>query len=360
MKAILPMAGPGTRLRPFTYTQPKHLIKIAGKPFIEYILRTLLQAEINEMILVVGYRKDQIIDQLGDGAKLGFRINYAVQNQPKGIADAILSSEKLIEDEPFIVYLPDTIIPSGIKRYVKLFLELNTYALILTSKLPRSKLKSAGTVQTDKNGKVTKLEEKSPSPKSNLALAGVYFFGTPVIFDIIKRLAPSRRGELEITDAIQRLIDEGYPVQNQTIPKEYIDIGNSEGLLRANRYILSSVENVNEGKLEGGVNLKGDMRIGEGTIIRRNSKLHGPLYIGRKCQIGPSTSIGPYVSIGNNTTIRGGNISNMIIMNGSQLNIKGTISRSIIGENTKVIDKSGEGKELKRTLILGDHSSITI
>jgi len=358
MKAVLPMAGPGTRLHPFTHTQPKHLIKIAGKPLIEYVFKTLLETGIRDIILIVGYKKDQIINHLGEKTKFGVRIEHVTQNQPKGIADAVILAEQIIGDAPFLVYLPDTLIPGGIKKYAKIFLESDAYAMVLTSKLSGSKLYSAGTVQTDENGRVIKLEEKSPSPRSNLALAGVYFFKSSAIFDIIKKLKPSKRGELEITDAIQKLVEDGYDVRNNTISKEYIDAGDPEGLLKANRYILSFIENDNKGEIERGVALKGEVKIREGTVVYKNSKLYGPVFIGRKCKIGPSTRIGPYVSIDDNVIIKGGSIKNTIVMNGSQLYLKSSLYGSLIGRNVKVTEETQS--EEGRRLILGDHSSVLI
>ena len=355
-KAVLPMAGPGTRLRPFTYAKPKHMINIAGKPLIEYVLKTLHEAGIREVGLVVHYKKEQIIDQLGDGSKWGLCITYIAQDQLRGVADAVLCSEHFVDKDPFIVYLPDTLIPKGIKDHVRRFIKSRSDALILAAKLSGPKLFSAGTVQVV-GKRVIKLEEKSPHPRSNLALAGVYLFKSPNVFNMIKKIKPSKRGELEITDAIQRLVDEGYVVHNQTIQSEYIDAGSHRGLLQANRYILSRITPLNEGKLEEGAVIEGKVQVHQGTLIRKDSCIHGPVYIGKNCYIGLSTSIGPYVSIDDDTTIQGGAVKDSIIMKQSQLSLRGTLSKSVVGRNVKMLEE-GKANLKEYKLILGDNSVI--
>jgi len=172
---------------------------------------------------------------------------------------------------------------------------------------------------------------------------------------VIRRIKPSKRGELEITDAIQRLVDEGHVVYNQVIQGEYIDAGSYGGLLKANRHVSSRLLPMNEGKLERGVIVKGKVNICQGSIIRKNSRILGPAYVGRNCHIGPSTIIGPYVSIDDNVTVQGGTVKDAIIMEQSQLRLKGTLSKSIVGRNVKAI-QSVKPYVRKFTLILGDSS----
>ncbi len=350
------VAGKGTRLRPITHTLPKHMIPLAGKPMMQYSIEHIIDAGIKDIGIVVGYLKDKIIEFFGDGTRFGVHFEYIVQEPQLGIAHAIGVSREYIGDEPFVVYLGDNILKEGIKRFKDEFESSDYDALIL---LAFTKDPTRFGVAEIKDGRVVRLVEKPKVPPSNYALVGVYFF-REIIFEAIKHLKPSWRGELEITDAIQWLIDKGYNVKHEIIRGWWKDTGKPNDLLEALYLILDTLEENIRGKINGGVEILGRVHIGEGTEVFENTVIRGPVYIGKDCRIGPNTFIGPYTAIENNVEIRGGEIFGSLIMDHAKIELTDDVRiiDSIIGTNVVVRRKVSKKRGLK--LVLGETSIIEL
>jgi len=355
MKGLLLAGGRGTRLRPLTSTGNKHLLPIANKPMLLYGLEHLRNAGIKDIGIVVTSIKEGVPETVGDGSKFGVKVTYIEQPEPKGIAHAVGVSKDFIGDNPFVVYLGDNLLKNGIQEFVNDF-EQSDYDATIT--LTKVKDPQRFGVAKMKGDKIVKLIEKPKKPPSNLALVGVYMF-KPIIFKSITKLKPSWRGELEITEAIQNLIDWKLKVKAHTIKGWWKDTGKPEDLLEANQLILSDLEPLNEGKIEKEVVMTGKVAIGPGTIIRKGCHIRGPTIIGKNCNIGPDTYIGPYTSIGDNATIKGGEIENTIIMNDTIIGCCKRIVDSLIGKNSKIFSAD---KTLPKgyKLFIGDNTSLSI
>ncbi|MCR8463315.1 MAG: glucose-1-phosphate thymidylyltransferase [Crenarchaeota archaeon] len=356
MKGLVLVAGKGVRLRPLTYTEPKHLIPLAGKPMMQYAIEHLTDAGVKEIGIVVGYMKDLIIRKFGDGSQFNAKFEYIVQEPQMGIAHAIKVSQEYIGDDPFVVYLGDNIFKEGIRRYVKEFESNDCDAMILLTHVENPT--SFGVVEL-KDGKIVRLVEKPKVPPSNYALVGVYFF-TESIFRAIDNIRPSWRGELEITDAIQWLLDNGYKIHYDIIRGWWKDTGKPEDLLEALYLILDNIDRNVKGTIEEGAEVLGRVHIGEGTIIKSGASIRGPAYIGRNCIIGPNTFIGPYTSIEDNTKILGGEISSSLILDDCyiELHEDDKIVDSIIGRGTKITRRIHKRRGFK--LIIGETSTVEV
>jgi len=355
MKGLILAGGHGTRLRPLTITGNKHMLPIANKPMLFYGLEHLRDAGVTDIGIVLGPIKEGVMKAVGDGSSFGVDATYIEQPEPKGIAHAISVSQKFIGDEPFVVHLGDNLLRYGIKKFVNAFRKSEFDAFIALCKVKNPQRFGVAEI---KRNKIVRLIEKPKKPSSDLALIGVYFFKS-VIFDSIKKLNPSWRNELEITEAIQNLIDWGYRVKAYRVKGWWKDTGRSEDLLEANQLILSDLKPINRGHIEEGVVITGKVSIDQGSIIRKDSKIRGPVIIGKNCQIGPNTYIGPYTAIGDNASIRGGEIENSIIMDNATLECEKRIVDSLIGKNANVISAN---KSLPKgcKLCLGDYTSVSI
>lgn len=355
MKGLVLVAGKGTRLRPLTNTGPKHLIPLAGKPMMQYAIEHLINANIKKIGVVVGYMKNKIIEYLTKNKKLNAKFEFIIQEPQLGLAHAVAVSKEYVGDEPFVVYLGDNIFKEGIAKYVKEFETSDYDAMILLTKV---KNPSRFGVAEIKDGKLVRLIEKPKIPPSDLALVGVYFF-RHTIFEAISHLKPSWRGELEITDAIQWLINNNYKVHYEIISGWWKDTGKPEDLLEALYMILDDIDQTtNNGEIEDGAKIIGRVFIGKRTIIRSGSIIRGPTYIGENSIIGPNTYIGPYTSIENNVRISGGEISSSLVMDNCiiELGEKDRIIDSIIGKGCTIRKDDKKRKGLQ--LILGETSSI--
>ncbi|PUA31222.1 MAG: glucose-1-phosphate thymidylyltransferase [Candidatus Terraquivivens tikiterensis] len=334
MKGLLLAGGHGTRLRPLTFTGNKHLLPIANKPILFYGLENLARAGIREVGIILGPIKEGIVEAVGDGARFGLKVTYIHQPEPLGIAHAILIAEDFLRGEPFVVYLGDNLLKKGIGSFVKLFEEKQSDCVIGVT--PTKEPQRFGVVEME-NGRVVRLVEKPKQPRSNLALVGVYVFNDSV-FEACRRIRPSWRGELEITDAIQTLIDMKKRVDVNFVEGWWKDTGKPEDLLEANQLVLQELEPCTKGSVEEGVVVTGNVVIGEGTVVRKESTIRGPVVIGRDCEIGPNVYIGPYTSIGDRTRIVGAEIENSIIMNDVVIECNRRIVDSIIGNHTTIIE----------------------
>lgn len=357
MKGLVLAGGSGTRLRPLTHTGPKQLIPIANKPVLFYGLEDLKEAGIDDVGIVLGLNMpERIKEAVGDGSVLGIRTTYIEQGMPKGLAHAVLISEEFMEGESFVMYLGDNILRAGVKDLVEGFEASDHDARILLAKVKNPQ--RFGVAELDKRGRVVGLEEKPKKPKSDLALVGVYLFKKP-IFGAVKAIKPSWRNELEITDAIQWLIDNGYRVDSHIVNGWWKDTGKPEDILDANRLVLDDLKSYNKGVVEEGVEIHGRVAIGEGTVIKEGSVLKGPSIIGKKCTIGPESYVGAYTSIGDNTFLEETEIEDSIVIGDAKIKTRVKIVESLIGRESKIIS---EEKTLPRgwKLIIGEHSDLRL
>ncbi len=353
MKGLILSGGKGTRLRPLTFTQAKQLVPVANKPVLFYGIEALQEAGIGEIGIVVGDTKDEIKEAAGDGSRWGLRITYIEQEAPLGLAHAVKISEDFLGDEPFVMYLGDNILKSGIKSLVEEFKEKKPNSLILLTEVPDPRLFGVAEL---KDGKVVKLVEKPKKPMSNLALVGVYMFDFHV-FEAINAIKPSWRNELEITDAIQYLVDKSYEVHPHLVSGWWKDTGKIEDILEANRLILESIVGKIQGKIDEASKINGEVIIEEGVVVQ-NSIIRGPAIIGAETEI-INSYIGPSTAIQERCKIIQTEIEHSIVLEGCEIRDVGSrIDQSLIGRDVKIY-KCPPKPSVYR-LIVGDKSEIGI
>jgi len=354
MKGIILHGGHGTRLRHLTHTGPKQLLPIANKPMSQYALEDLRDVGIKDIAIIIGdVYPEKVKEYYGNGKKFDVNITYVYQDKPKGISHAIKLCKKFIGNDNFIVYLGDNVLRSSLSKYVKKFSSSKANSLILLCEVDDA---SRFGVAEVKNKKIINIVEKPKSSSSNLAIIGVYFL-TPSIFGIIDRLKPSWRGELEISDALQLMLNDNLKIDYDTVTGWWKDTGTPEDVLHANKLILNTVGTKNQFTLNEGDIIQNNVIIGKNSSISRDSFILGPSIIGEHCNIGPSAKIGPFVSIGNYCTIKNCHIENSIIMDGSKIDLKIHIVDSIIAHASE-ITKNAESK--KHKFLLGERSNIQI
>jgi len=360
MRGVLLHGGHGTRLRPLTHTGPKQLIRIAGKPVSQWCLEDLRDSGIREIAVILGdLAPERVIEYYGDGSWLDLRITYIYQGYPYGLAHAVYCAKEFVKDEPFVVYLGDNILVEGIKRFVEHFADSDADAMILLTKVPNPQ--RFGVAKFDERGRLVGLVEKPKIPPSPYALVGVYFFRPPHIFRVIESLRPSWRGELEITDAIQRLIDWGLKVEYDFVSGWWKDTGTPEDILEANRVLLDHKypERVIKGSVEEGAIVEGRVFIDENAVVERGAIVRGPAYIGKSTVIRGDTYVGPYTSIGFNCVLRSVEIENSVVMDDVALeNINVRIEGSIIGSGTRIGRRVGRPSAMR--LIVGEKTQILL
>jgi glucose-1-phosphate thymidylyltransferase len=356
MKGVVLHGGAGTRLRPLTHTGPKQLIPIANKPMSLYAIETLRHAGVIDIAVVLGsLGPEKVQEYYGEGDKFGVKITYIHQGEPKGIAHAVKLTESFVLDEPFVVFLADNILKGGIQEMVDEFEKSQAAAEIALCHVRNPR--NFGIAEL-KDGKIARLIEKPKDPPSDLALVGIYLFRKP-IFNAIRRLQPSWRNELEITDAIQTLLDDGLDVQHRLVKGWWKDTGLPEDVLEANQLVLSELSSYNRGRLENNVKISGIVCIGERTVVRAGTTLRGPLIIGKNCEIGPGCYVGPYTSVGDNTVIRGAEVENTIIMGDCKIECEKRIVDSLIGRNTQIMDSAKTLPHGSR-FIIGENTSLSL
>ena len=353
MKGLILAGGFGTRLRPLTYTGAKQLIPIANKPIIFYGIEALVDAGINELGIVVGDTASEVKETVGNGAKFNIRIEYIYQEAPLGLAHAIKISKGFLGDEPFIMYLGDNILKHRVADFVSKFNSIKPDALILLTEV--SNPQQFGVAVIDGNGRVIRLVEKPKEPPSNFALVGIYLFNKE-IHQAIAHIKPSWRNELEITDAIQWLLENKFKVESDIVKGWWKDTGKTEDIIEVNQLILEDIESQNQGVIVDS-NVSGRVRIEPGTIIEK-SIIRGPAVIGKNTKI-VNAFIGPFSSIGDNVVIEKSEIECSVVMEGAKIkNIEKRIDRSIIGKNAEInqIDQSPRTHKF----IIGDQSYIEL
>jgi len=361
MKGLLLAGGHGTRLRPLTYTGNKHMLPVVNKPILYYGLEQLKKAGITEIGIILGPVKEGIEEAIADGSKFGVRVTYINQPEPKGIAHAVGIAEDFIRDDPFVVYLGDNLLRDSIKPFVEEFQKANWDELLLLSKIDDLAKRKRFGVAHLKNGKVIRVIEKPEKPEdiaSDLVMIGVYMFRSE-IFKTIKKLKPSWRNELEITDAIQKLIDCGCKVVPRVTTGWWKDTGTSEDILEANRLILDELKPEIKGTVEDVASIQGRVSIGPNTTIKKGALIRGPAIIGENSTGENEVYIGPYTSIGNNVSIKRGEIENSIIMDGCTVDVDERIIDSLIAPDSKIISNKNNRPKGKR-YILGERSRVEL
>jgi glucose-1-phosphate thymidylyltransferase len=354
LKGLILSGGAGTRLRPITHTSAKQLVPVANKPVLFYGIEALVDAGVKEIAIIIAPETgDEIRAAVGDGSAFGASITYLVQDEPKGLAHAVLTAEEFIGGSPFVMYLGDNLLADGLRGLVATFREAEPDALILLT--PVTDPSSYGVAELE-GERVVRLVEKPKEPPSNLALVGVYLFGPP-IFDAARGLEPSWRGELEITEAIQSLIEDGHRVQSEVVSGWWKDTGQLADMLEANRLVLEEVEPRLEGEVDAGSRVEGRVVLEAGATIS-DSVVRGPAVIGAGARI-ESAYIGPYTSIGENVTVRRSEVEHSIILTGSVVEDLGTrMEASLLGREVKLTRSDGMPKTLR--MLVGDKSEIKI
>jgi glucose-1-phosphate thymidylyltransferase len=353
MKGLILSGGKGTRLRPLTYTRAKQLVPVANKPVLFYGVEAIVAAGIRKIGVVVGETREEIQAALGDGSRFGADITYIEQDEPRGLAHAVLISERFLRGEPFVMYLGDNLIADGIASLVEEYRRIGCNSQILLARVPNPE--QFGVAELC-DGTVVRLTEKPKEPRSDLALVGVYMFDD-TIWDAVKAIRPSAREELEITDAIQWLIDHGKSVHPHVVSGWWKDTGKVEDMLEANRIILDTFT------AQGGDGIDDTSRVEGKVVVEAGARVYasvvrGPAIIGAGAEI-RSAFVGPYTSIGPGCVIERCEIENSIVLEGSALErIPGRIADSLIGKNVR-IHPGAERPRVHRFLV-SDNSEIGI
>lgn len=354
LKGLILSGGAGTRLRPITHTSAKQLVPVANKPVLFYGIEALVDAGVTEIGIVIAPETGgEIREAAGDGTEFGATITYIVQDSPAGLAHAVLTAEEFIGGSPFVMYLGDNLLRDGLRGLVSTFRADEPNALILLT--PVEDPSSYGVAELD-GERIVRLIEKPKDPPSNLALVGVYLF-SPSIFDAARGLEPSWRGELEITEAIQALIDDGQKVQSEVVRGWWKDTGQLADMLEANRLVLEELETRLEGTIDEGSRVEGRVVLEEGATLTR-SVVRGPAVIGAGACV-EDAYIGPYTSIGEGVRVHRSEIEHSIVLAGSIVEDLGTrMEASLLGRNVKLTRSHGMPKTLR--MLVGDNSEIEI
>ena len=355
MKGIILHGGHGTRLRPLTHTGPKQLLPIANKPMSEYGLDAIRDCGISDIVIIIGGTgSNKVKEYYGDGSKFNVRITYIEQESPKGIAHAINLCKEFIGDEKFLVFLGDNIIQKSINNTARKFESSDNDALVLLCEVENPERFGIADV---KDNKIVKIMEKPKEPPTNFAVTGIYFL-TPKIFDVFARLKPSWRNELEITDALQILLEEKNKIEFEMITDYWKDTGTPQDIIHANMVILKKMTPYFKGKKANDVIIKGNVMVGDKTIIGSGVEIEGPAIIGNNCVIDADSRIGPNTSIGNNSKIRKCNIENSIIMSNCEIDSDVNIKDSIIAFNSDI--RTNLENKTEKIFLLGEGTRISL
>ena len=353
MKGLILSGGRGTRLRPLTYTSAKQLVPVANKPVLFYGIEALAEAGIREIGIVVGDTQAEIRTAVGDGSAWGVSITYIEQDAPRGLAHAVLISEPFLGNEPFVMYLGDNLLNKGITNFVDEFVREKPDAQILLARVPDPQMFGVAELS---EGRVVGLVEKPAEPKSDLALVGVYMFSAAV-FEAVKSIRPSFRNELEITDAIQHMIDRGLEVRPHIVDGWWKDTGKLEDMLEANRLILDGIGRRVDGTVDAESRVEGKVIVEAGAVIE-NSVVRGPVIIGARAII-VNAYVGPFTSIGQRTEIRNSEIGHSIVLEGCIiLDLENRVEDSLLGRNVRI--ERMPVKPSAYRFMLGDNSEVKI
>jgi glucose-1-phosphate thymidylyltransferase len=353
MKGLVLAGGHGTRLRPITHTSAKQLIPVANKPVMFYGLESLREAGIVEIGIIVGDTADEVMEVVGDGSELGLEVTYIHQEAPLGLAHCVVIAREFLGEDDFVMYLGDNFLIGGIVDLVDEFQsgDLDAHILLTQVKEPEH----FGVAELDAEGRVIRLVEKSPQPPSDMAVVGVYVFG-PAIHEAVRAIEPSRRGELEITDAIQWLISHGKSVRSREVSGYWKDTGRLEDMLECNRTVLELIE----GDLSAGTitdsEVEGRVVLEAGAIVE-NSRIRGPTIVGRDTRV-VNSYIGPYTSIYHSCLIEDSEIEHSIILERSTIVGAKRLQDSLIGKEVEIRRAATQPSAYR--MMLGDNSQVSL
>ena len=353
VKALVLSGGAGTRLRPITHTSAKQLVPVANKPVLFYGLEAIRDAGVTEVGIIVGDTAAEIEAAVGDGSDLGLSVTYLRQEAPLGLAHCVLIAREFLGDDEFVMYLGDNFLIGGITGLVDDFRAGGYDAQILLTRVPNPE--QFGVAELGDDGRVKSLVEKPKDPVSDLALVGVYMFG-PAIHEAVRAIAPSARGELEITDAIQHLIDTDRDVRPHLVTGYWKDTGRLEDMLECNRKVLETVEPSCAGTVDEHSVIVGRVVLEEGAVVTR-STVRGPAIIGRGTEI-TDAYVGPFTSIYHGCRITSAEIEHSIVLEDTVISGVGRIEDSLIGKQVEVTTSTVAPRALR--LMLGDHSKIAL
>ncbi|MDO0939337.1 glucose-1-phosphate thymidylyltransferase [Streptomyces sp. DG2A-72] len=353
MKALVLSGGSGTRLRPFSYSMPKQLIPIANRPVLEHVVESIRAMGVTEIGIVVGSWGATIADVIGDGSRFGARITYIPQDEPMGLAHCVQLARPFLGDDDFVMYLGDNMLPDGVTHVAEEFTASRPAAQVVLHRV--SDPRAFGVAEVDESGAVQRLVEKPQHPKSDLALIGVYFF-TKAIHQAVDTIKPSARGELEITDAIQLMLEQGAQIKASLYEGYWQDTGRAEDVLECNARLLAALTSRIDGEVDDTSELSGTVVIAAGARVVR-SKLVGPIIVGADSVVEDS-HIGPGTSIGTGCTLRATRITESIVLAGANIaNVPG-LHRSLIGRSASV-SPSDRGIAQHR-MVIGDNTVIEV
>ena len=354
LKGLILSGGRGTRLRPITFTSAKQLVPVANKPVLFYGIEAMAAAGIDEVgIIIAPETGAEIRAAAGDGSRFGVRIEYIVQDEPAGLAHAVLTAEPFLGRSPFVMYLGDNLLQGGMEELVTEFRDHEPEALILLTPVPDPQ--NYGVAELGDDGSVVRLVEKPPQPATDLALVGVYMF-TPLIHDAARAIEPSGRGELEITDAIQWLVDNGKRVEPHGVRGWWKDTGRLDDMLEANRLILDTLVRRIDGELNG-AQVDGRVVVETGAVLER-ATVRGPAIIGAGAQV-RDAYIGPYTAVGSRCVIERAEVEHSILLEGSSVrNLDGRMESSLLGRDVAI--SRGDRQPRAYRFMVGDKSEIGI
>ncbi len=359
LKGLILSGGKGTRLRPITHTSAKQLVPVANRPVLFYGIEAMAEAGIEEVgIIIAPDTGPEIEAAAGDGSRFGVRIRYVVQDEPLGLAHAVLTAEPFLADSPFVMYLGDNLLQGGISDLVAAFREHGPDALILLTPVPDPEnygVAELAPAEAGEVGRVVRLVEKPADPVTDLALVGVYMF-TAGIHDAARAIEPSARGELEITDAIQYLVDGGKRVEPHIVRGWWKDTGRLEDMLEANRLILDNIRERVDGELIDS-QIDGRVVIEKGARLERTT-VRGPAIVGAGARL-TDCYVGPYTAIGEGCTISGAEVEHSILLAGCTVSdLDGRMESSLLGRNVTV--RRGDRQPRAYRFLVGDNSDISI
>lgn len=355
MKALILAGGKGTRLKPLTNTIAKQLLPIANKPILFYVLNQVKEAGITDIGMIVSPETgERIKEAVGNGSKWDAQVTYILQPEPLGLAHAVKTAQDFLGDSPFLMFLGDNLIEGGVKNFVAEFNNYSPDALILLKEVPDPRL--FGVAELNEKGEVIRLVEKPKEPKTNLALVGMYIF-SPEIHKAIAQIKPSWRNELEITDAIQKLLDTRKNVQSHLLKGWWLDTGKKDDLLEANRVVLDDyLTREIKGEIDSKSQIVGRVEVRQGTKVE-NSTLRGPISIAEGCLI-KNSFIGSFTSIGDNTVIENSSVEHSVILENCHIYGIERLEDSLLGNRVEL--KKGEGRSKAIRLFVGDDAKVEL
>jgi glucose-1-phosphate thymidylyltransferase len=360
MKGLILSGGAGTRLRPITHTSAKQLVPIANKPILFYGIEAMALAGIKEIGIIIGETGKEIRAAVGDGSQFGVEVTYIPQDAPLGLAHCVLIARDFLGDDDFVMYLGDNMLEQGLTEFVTEFEHARQHDGV---KAPTAQIllchvedpRQFGVAEIDANGHVKKLVEKPQNPPSDLALVGVYLFDKTV-HDAVRAIKPSARGELEITDAIQWIVDQGRVVHHKVLQGWWLDTGKKDPLLECNRLVLEVLTPRNDGDVDAATQIEGRVIIEKGAVVR-NSRIRGPVVIGEGAKIDQSY-IGPFTSLGRNCVVTRSEMEHSVVLDGSSIIDIHRLTDSLIGRDVQVTKSEQKPRALR--LMLGDDSKIEL